>query len=578
MSQKTDASSGTTISVHLWFNGSNPLLSIGSILVGTLSGFWVNGILEIKPVQANSLSQSIKCLNQTIKAPASQVHAEADNCSPVHKRNFANGEQGRTSPHTLTLAQSQAQSHAEEQSLLLQNSAPVNRGIEETGRIPPHTLTLAQYSLPSSGSVMPQGKVPLFPTKPRGWSLSTEQYSLPSSPATPKIPLFPTKAGGWSLSGQKSQAEPKNETGTTPQALSPSAPRPLILAQSHAGDPEKSTLQNTRPSATQVLGTPEIRLQGVVLNQGSTSARARASVIYPISPYVLFGATVDLTTGNDFSDSLQPGLDLNELYVAASPKNLPGVRFVAGLMDLTSYFDRNSFAKDGATHFFNRVFQTNPALSATGIASRPGFLVNWAVTDNLEVKATTFSSSRNIGDLALDAFAGEVGLRAGNAIIRGTFATDRDAGYQNGFREIFQIPRGNGRYGFRRSDRQQAYGINGEYFIPKLKLGLFGRYGRYDNLAINQGGDTYSFGLNFLDLFAPSDRLGLAYGRDLSNEELRRQSGAKVPDVLEAFYDFRLLPYLRVGLTFQERNQFSDTIVGFRIKTEFDVSPIRRLP
>ena len=564
-----NAFSGTTISIQ-WFNGSNPLLFIGSILAGTLSGFWVNGSLAAT-VQAKPLNQSMKCLNQTLKAPVGQVHA-ADNCL-VHKRNFANGkqgEQGRTSPHSFTLAQSHVEQ--EQTSSLLQNPAPVSTG--ETGKTPAYTLTLAQYSIPSSGSPMPvapREKAPLFPTRTGGWSLSAAQYSLPSSPVTPKgeaIPLSPARTGAWSFSAQNSQTEPEKGKREVP-------PHPLILAQSHAGDPERS-IQDP-PAATQILGTPEIRLQGVVLNQGNTSARARASVIYPISPYVLFGATVDLTTGNDFSDSLQPGLDLNELYVAASPKNLPGVRFVAGLMDLTSYFDRNSFAKDGATHFFNRVFQTNPALSATGIASRPGFLVNWAVTDNLEVKATTFSSSRNIGDLALDAFAGEVGFRTGNAIIRGTFVTDRDAGYQNGFREIFQIPRGNGRFGFRPSDRQQAYGVNGEYFIPNLKLGLFGRYGRYDNLAINQGGDTYSLGFNFLDLFAPSDRLGLAYGRDLSNEDLRRQSGGKVPDVLEAFYDFRLLPYLRVGLTFQERNQFSDTIFGFRIKTEFDVSPIRRL-
>ena len=70
-------------------------------------------------------------------------------------------------------------------------------------------------------------------------------------------------------------------------------------------------------------------------------------------------------------------------------------------------------------------------------------------------------------------------------------------------------------------------GLNGEFFIPKLKMGLFARYGRYNNDAINRSAETYSLGFNFLDVFAPDDRLGLAYGRGLSNESLRRQIGDK---------------------------------------------------
>jgi hypothetical protein len=294
---------------------------------------------------------------------------------------------------------------------------------------------------------------------------------------------------------------------------------------------------------------------------------------------VQFGGTLDLTSdANSFADSPTQGLNINELYVATAPfADLPNFRLVAGQLDLTSYFDRNSFAKDAATHFFNPVFQTNPALSATGIASRPTVLVNWTITDNIEAKAAVFSSARAVNDFAVDGFAGEIGLRYGNGIIRGTFVSDRDAGSRDGFREIFALQRSNGSTGIRASDREEAYGVNGEYFFPQMNMGVFARYGRYDNRTLGQGGDTYSLGLSFLDVFNPNDRLGLAYGRTLSNDKLRRENKEEVPDVLELFYDFRFLPNLRLGFTLQQRNGFSDTFAGFRVKTEFDVTPRGRL-
>jgi hypothetical protein len=328
------------------------------------------------------------------------------------------------------------------------------------------------------------------------------------------------------------------------------------------------------------LTAPSVRLQGAYVTQGDESAaRARLSALYPVNPRVQLGGSIELITGeNVFSDSRGEGLNLNELYVAVAPfENLPNFRLVAGQMDLTSYFDRNSFAKDGVTHFFNPVFQTNPALSATGIASRSGALVNWMVTDNIEAKAAIFSSARDVGDFSLDGFAGEIGIRYGNAIIRGTYASDRDAGSQTSFREIFGLQRSDTGTGIRSSDREQAYGVNVEYFIPQLNMGLFGRYGRYDNRTLGRGGDTYSAGITFLDVFTSDDRLGLAYGRDLSNDVLRRQRGDEVPDVLELFYDFRFLPNFRLGFTIQQRNGFTDTFAGFRVKTEFDITPAERL-
>jgi len=72
----------------------------------------------------------------------------------------------------------------------------------------------------------------------------------------------------------------------------------------------------------------------------------------------------------------------------------------------------------------------------------------------------------------------------------------------------------------------------------------------------------------------PDDRLGLGYGRQLSNSSLRDD---KNPDVIEIFYDVRVLPNLRVGVTFQALNEFSESVAGFRIRTDFDLIPRRRL-
>ena len=363
---------------------------------------------------------------------------------------------------------------------------------------------------------------------------------------------------------------------TLPMAQRQDSTIPTIPTPPSATLPNTQQPPNTNRSLLRstALREPSLQVQGVYITQGDDSAaRARLSGVYPLTPQLLFGATLDLVTGqNLLVDSRGEGLNINELYLASSVGGLPNLRFVLGQLDLTSYFDRNSFAKDGASQFFNPVFQTNPALAATGIASRPGFLVNWSVTDNIEAKAAVFSSSDKISDFALDAFAGELAIRYGNAIIRGTYASDRDAGIRDTFPESFGIARNTERtiFGTQKNDREEAYGINTEVFIPNLKLGLFGRYGRYENRDLGKGADTYSFGLSFLDLFTPDDRLGLGYGRALSNERLRR---GDTPDVLEVFYDFKFLPNLQLGFTVQGRDGFDETVFGIRVRSEFDVTP-----
>jgi hypothetical protein len=321
----------------------------------------------------------------------------------------------------------------------------------------------------------------------------------------------------------------------------------------------------------------EVFVQAAFLQQGDeSSARLRGSGIYVLSPSVFAGATVDLTTGQAFSDTDEPGLSFNELYLTASPANVPELRFTVGLMDLTSYLDRNSFAKDVLIQFFNPVFQTNPALTSVNVASRPGALVNWTPVDALSLTATTFSSSRELGSFALDSFAGEVGVRFGNAIVRGTYVTSQDAGSSDGFTEIFTLDRGNGQFGTLPGDRETGFGLNAEAFIPAIQLGLFGRYGWYTNNTLGVSGQTYSLGVNGLDVFLPGDRLGLGYGRQLSNSELQQASGGPVPDVWELFYDAQIIDNLRAGVSVQQRNAFSETYLGFRVRYDLIWNPLRR--
>jgi hypothetical protein len=307
-------------------------------------------------------------------------------------------------------------------------------------------------------------------------------------------------------------------------------------------------------SSNQPITQPNLDLQGLYVLQGdNSSARARLTGEAFLTPNLLVGGALDLVTGPDLTND--DGLDLTELYLAASISGAPGLRFRFGQLDLTSYFDRNSFAKDIGRDFFNPTFHTNPALfsGANATASRPGGLVQWAVTDDITLNAAVFSSSSDITDFALDGFAGEVGFRTGNLIVRGTFLTARDTQFQAS------------------GGRLDSYGVNAEWFIPEANLGLFGRYGHINNDGTGFSGDTYSFGLNALDVFMENDRLGLGYGRTLETTVAAGDS----PDVLELFYDFEVTPNIRLGFTFQQRNQLQESYAGFRVRGDLDLLPRR---
>jgi len=596
------------------------LLSIGAISAGGLSIFSVGAILGTKPAQANMANME----EQPVSLPAQTVEEEPASQTQVTELNFAPPVLAQPQPKKVVAVN--AAVPANRLSLLPARTSNDNGNL--LGQFPagdkPTTVQLdkahnATEEAPVLNSVEPnQTEQLVVGDKPTTVQLDevhnaiaqapvlnsvepnqTEQLIVGDKPTTVQLDEVHNAIAQAPVlnSVEPNQTEQlvvgdKPTTVLPARVFSPTEEAPTLYKGSGAASllggniQAQSSVEGTQESPSQAQNSPEINplaptltLQGVVINQGDTSARVRLSGIYPISPNALVGGSVDLSTGDSLS--VAPGgglqLQLNELYFTGSLPSLPSLRMSVGLLDLTSYFDRNSFAKNAETHFFNSVFQTNPALSAAGIGSRPAVLLNWDVTDNLQARTAAFSSYRNLGDLGINAFAGEVAFRAGNAIIRGTYASDRDAERNNGFKEIYGIPRDNGETGVLSSDRENSYGINAEYFIPEIKMGLFGRYGRYENTGVDQGGDTYSLGLNFLDLFMQDDRLGFGYGRDLSNNEMRRKDGNKVPDVWELFYDFRVSPYLRAGVTLQARDEFSDVTAGFRVKTEFDLTSLGRL-
>lgn len=557
------------------------LLTLGTISAGGLSIFSIATLLKTNSAQAketeptaipgnieetsNLISSGSNQTIQTINLEKSQIQSKED--------------LSKTDQNTLTL-------HQKSEPVVLAET-PVKLPVFTEQSQPETTnFNFAPEVIPALN--IAKSNSPIVPEQPTAYSAFTAPVPEQTEVNHPQIVLeqkaaysaFTPPVPEQTAVNKVSQIalEPKPSSTASPSTIHSAPGSAALLEGTLQAQSSRDTPQQTpAPLETAPLNinplAPTLVFQGVVINQGDTSARARLTGIYPFSPNALVGGTIEAGTGPDFSDPQAGTLRVNELYFTGNLPSYPNLRLTAGLVDLTSYFDRNSFAKDAATQFFNPAFQTNPALSATGLASRPAALLNWNITDNLEAKVAGFSSAQSIGNFALDGFAGEIGFRAGNGIIRATYVTDRDV-ERNGFKEIYGIPRSPGEVGPRSSDRESSYGINGEYFFPEIKMGVFGRYGRYENTSIGRGGDTYSVGLNFLDLFLRDDRLGFGYGRNLSNDELRRQTGAKVPDVWELFYDVRLSPILRAAVSLQERNQFTETVLGFRIKTEFDVTSL----
>ncbi|NEP56507.1 MAG: carbohydrate porin [Symploca sp. SIO2G7] len=612
------------------------LLSISSISKGALSLFSVAAILGTQPAQANLLEQSSSFPDQTVEEePTSQTsYLASEENFPyeahqyiLDKKSFQATERNFFRTRKLceqTITDICWERHTADSLNLLVMDEYVELTANASDNQPPETVIVPSYlSLAPLSSVNSLNQVQRTQFTQATELKQAQQVFFQPQPKTvatvnPGFGVYLLSASSANLTLEQSNLQaqlPAIDASTLAQLASTTAPitvahmldsvednAPFSLTQvdrerraegagalattgaaaltgiqpavaQGVGEDEPEPDSISQNSATYDPLSPSLDVQGVFLNQVDSSARLRLRGFYPVSPNALFGAIVDLATGDDFAGTEDSGLNLSELYFTGNLPDYPNLRLVVGLMDLTSYFDRNSFAKDNTTHFFNNVFQTNPALATAGIGSRLGVLLNWNITDNIEAKGAAFSSNRDLGDFALDAFAGEIGFRAGNGIIRATYSTDQDTGRDG----IVGFPTNQAPLFFERGtqngDREDAFGINGEYFIPEINLGLFARYGWHENSELDRGADTYSLGLNLLDLFMKEDRLGFGYGRELSHEDGRRIRGDKVPDVWELFYDARISPNFRAGVTLQARDEFSDVILGFRVRTDWQIFP-----
>ncbi len=411
---------------------------------------------------------------------------------------------------------------------------------------------------------------------------ATEQTAIAQEPAPSQAPLpdpnlalefseipLPTQSASGSAADQPA---PQILIASTPNALD-LRPTPL----------RRANLQQLSQSASDLLNQsevrlypvrPQLRLQGLLIGEtdAEISARIRLSGLYPINSRTVFGGTLESRVGNIVGTDY---FDIHELFITHALNEARSVRISVGRLDLTSYFDRNSFAKDIATHFFNPAFQTSPALAAAGVGSQPAVLFNWTVNDFIEVKLAGFSSRRPIDDLEPDSFAGEVAFRLSDwGLLRLTYVNSVER-RQRG--DDDDPPRQFNLIAAQPGDREQAFGVNLEAFIPDTKLGVFARFGHYDNLDRDRGSaNSYSLGINLLDLWVPRDRLGLGYGTLLSNGDFRRELDRPFPDALELFYDRPLNRFLRIAGSLQLINSFSEVVLGVRLRADFDL--LRRRP
>jgi len=285
---------------------------------------------------------------------------------------------------------------------------------------------------------------------------------------------------------------------------------------------------------------------------------------YTLGSNTILGLDMDFIAGSLFGPG---GVDVRQLFIAQSIPGFENLRFLAGKLDLTAAFDRNSFAKDNLTHFFNFNFGTNPALVAGGLGAKPAFLADWLITDNFSVKLAPFAS-QFVGDLfQFDSLAGEVAVRfEENYVARFTFVTGRDTGIST-FRENDRLFRP-----ILPGDRVTAFGFNGEAFFPEIRLGAFFRYGYYRSEVTQVDADFFSLGVNLLDIFRAGDRLGVGYARALSNANLLLP-GENTPDVVEVFYDLNVRERLRVGISAQAQDGFSRGVFGVRARLDFPIVP-----
>jgi porin len=267
----------------------------------------------------------------------------------------------------------------------------------------------------------------------------------------------------------------------------------------------------------------------------------------------------------DYAISRGSGIDLNRLsYTFPLSDELTVSLFPQGY--ISDYVDRNSYANNSATNFSTYGLVNNQLLLANDVPGA-GAAVSW----NPNQSPFTFRA----------AYRAQQGTIVNSTIVD----NDENDGLfedQNlGVVEVEFSPTKNSAVRLQYSGGTQdnsdydVVGANVEVALGK-KMGVFGRFGYAFNFPGDIQPSSWSTGVLFRDLFAPSDLLGLSVGQPLifqddSDNLLGLFDGTQTN--IEAFYRLRVNDNISVSpivqLITDPGNTQSDTIFTGTLRTVF---------
>jgi hypothetical protein len=228
------------------------------------------------------------------------------------------------------------------------------------------------------------------------------------------------------------------------------------------------------------------------------------------------------------------------------------LRFVAGKIDLTNYFDMNTVANDETTQFLTGAFVNNPVLSPP--PNGPG-IVGLFDTKKGYSFGLGLQNPRNSGTAVTDKpyTIGEV-----------DYYTPKFLFGQGGNYRLW------GRYNA--DNRSRALGLSFDQQLTQRLTG-FARYGVTGNTAKDEPRWAWSLGLGLSSPFSSRkyDRTALAFS------QIKTHGGTK-EDVGEAYYNFFLTDHMSLSLNSQvllhatspspRENDFLTTF-GLRVQMDF---------
>ncbi len=325
-------------------------------------------------------------------------------------------------------------------------------------------------------------------------------------------------------------------------------------------------LLNQRPGTLMFNGT------AIALLQNNLSSKKSAGIgvldIYAHTTFgenILFFSALEFLGGNGLSSKSnsylpffanegsfqdEDGLDrigLLESWLEFSLLN-SGLTITAGKLDLTNYFDNNSYANDETAQFISSNFVNNGTLPF--IESTPGVRIRTSLLEYFFVQLALASTS-NSGENIFDGFiqSGSVGIK-----------TLSNSDWEGNLRF----------YGYSFSNQKKSFGFGISYDQTlSEKFGLFFRYGNNNNnfSEIIPIESSYSGGIRIK--FGVLSKLGFGYAHNSFYDERIND------DVAEIYFrhQFNKWIYLSPHLQFYSRSEGNEKensfLLGLRTQLNF---------